>query len=74
MRWISRVNSAAMANVRSFSSPVGIVLGVVLALAGLARAQNLTEKKWWEDTVVYEIWPKSFQDSDGDGSGDLQGA
>lgn len=31
------------------------------------------EKQWWHDAVVYEIYCKSFCDSDGDGIGDLRG-
>ncbi len=30
-------------------------------------------KKWWQDKVVYQIYPKSFQDTNNDGIGDLNG-
>lgn len=29
--------------------------------------------KWWQDTIVYEIYPSSFKDTNGDGFGDLNG-
>ena len=29
------------------------------------------ERKWWHNKVAYQIYPKSFYDSNGDGIGDL---
>ena len=31
------------------------------------------KRPWWKNAVVYQIYPKSFQDSNGDGIGDIQG-
>jgi oligo-1,6-glucosidase len=38
-------------------------------------ALKLTDinRKWWKEAVVYQIYPRSFQDSNGDGVGDLRG-
>lgn len=35
--------------------------------------QDFNMEKWWKKTVVYQIYPKSFQDSNGDGIGDING-
>lgn len=31
------------------------------------------KRKWWHDKVAYQIYPKSFLDTNGDGIGDLKG-
>lgn len=37
------------------------------------RFSVIEMEKWWKKSVVYQVYPKSFMDSDGDGVGDLQG-
>src|SRR5262249_3376987 len=38
-----------------------------------AAARVLDRAGWWHDDVFYEIYPRSFDDSDGDGVGDING-
>jgi alpha-glucosidase len=53
-----------------------VLAGLVLGLAGAVvqtAAKPATVDSWWKHALIYEIYPRSFQDSNGDGIGDLNG-
>jgi len=56
---------------------ISSLLGLCACTAALltplaARAQSSTDE-WWKHAVIYEIYPRSFQDTNQDGTGDLKG-
>ena len=57
-----------------------LALGVLLVISLLpplsfAADQTINgyQPKWWKEAVVYQVYPRSFKDSNGDGIGDLKG-
>ena len=47
--------------------------GLVLGSAQAQQTQQAAKDPWWKHAVIYEIYPRSFQDSNGDGVGDING-
>ena len=51
----------------------GLILGTTATVAAGQTPKSASEKDWWKNAVIYEIYPRSFQDSNGDGIGALNG-
>ncbi len=50
-----------------------LLAGITLGSNLCARPAGAQQDDWWKHAVIYEIYPRSFQDSNGDGIGDING-
>src|ERR1700691_3409876 len=70
MHWTRKIARCAIALVLGALAPS---IGAHSASPNADGAAASSEQNWWKNAVIYEIYPRSFQDTNGDGIGDLNG-
>jgi alpha-glucosidase len=72
MHWTNRIAAGAVSLLLGLTSLSAVGQGTSKPGTSSNTASS-SERDWWKNAVLYEIYPRSFQDSNGDGIGDLNG-
>ena len=55
-----------------FSYTVLLII-LISSCSDITEHSSQASEKWWKEAIIYQIYPRSFKDTDGDGVGDLKG-
>ena len=73
MHWSKRIASFAIALTLGTMAPGAVGQNASAKPAAQTSTTSADEQSWWKNAVIYEVYPRSFQDTNGDGIGDLNG-
>src|SRR5208282_176544 len=73
MHWTRNTALAAAALLLSTATLTATAQATVAQSDSTPNTATSSERDWWKNAVIYEIYPRSFQDTNGDGIGDLNG-